>query len=166
MAAMTGRWFGTRRKARDRSRARRFALEHLEARYVLTWPAIPPASIVPPARPVFVALSGNDAIGSAAITSTEIDYYAFTASITGSYIISTASPTSNLDTVLGVYNSGGLLVAYSNDISSSNPDSRTLANLIAGGHYYLGITNYAGSPPGSYTWSIDGAPTAFPDDKY
>src|SRR5262245_46966664 len=75
--------------------------ETLKARLALTWSGIPPASIVLPAKPTFVTLAASDATGSAAITSTEIDYYTFAATRTGTYIISTATPASNLDTVVG-----------------------------------------------------------------
>src|SRR4051794_32560744 len=95
--------------------------EALEGRLALSWSSIPPSAIAPPTGAVAVTLnSQGDATGSAAITANEIDYYSFTAPVSGSYRISATTPTSNLDTVLGVYSSNGVRVAYNDDISSSN----------------------------------------------
>jgi hypothetical protein len=43
----------------------------------------------------------------------------------------------------------------------NNWDSRLTATL-AGGTYYLGVTNYGTNPGGSYSWSIDGPAVAAP----
>ena len=151
------------------SGARRLCMETLEQRLALTWAGVPPTSIAVPASPLAVALVQNDASGAASIATTEVDYYSFTAGASGSYVISATTPSSNLDTVLGVFSSTGQRLGYNDDISyPSNTDSRVTINLTAGTRYYVGITNYARSSRGAYTWTIDGpAVTTTPtDDAY
>jgi hypothetical protein len=145
---------------------RRLAMESLEPRLALTWAGVPPTSITPPTSAVGVTLTSNDATGSATVATTEVDYYSFTASASGSYIISTATPSSSLDTVLGVFSSTGQRLSYNDDISyPSNTDSRVTINLTAGTRYYVGITNYSSGSRGAYNWSIDGpAVTTTPTD--
>ncbi|MBL8797991.1 MAG: hypothetical protein JNM56_29100 [Planctomycetia bacterium] len=86
----------------------------------------------------------------------EIDWYKFQAPTTGAYTIlaQTPSRSSALDPVLGVYNSQGQRVAFNDDIASNNRDSGVTVALTAGATYYIGITNYTGSKPGDYTYSI------------
>src|SRR4029078_8261768 len=89
----------------------------LEPRLALTWGGIPPTSIAPPTNALAVTLNAhNDASGTAAIATTEVDYYSFTATRSGAYTISTATPTSSVDTVLGVFNSVGQRLTYNDDI--------------------------------------------------
>src|SRR4051812_36834473 len=142
---------------RRTSGGRRLCIENLEQRLALTWAGVPPTSIIPPSTAVAVTLTSNDATGTASIASTEVDYYSFTAGASGSYTISTSTPSSSLDTVLGVFSSTGQRLSYNDDISyPSNTDSRVTLSLTAGTKYYVGITNYASSSRGSYTWTIDG----------
>jgi hypothetical protein len=148
---------------------RRLAIENLEPRLALTWAGVPPTAITPPSNAVGVTLTSNDASGSATIATTEVDYYSFTATATGSYVISTSTPSSSLDTVLGVFSSSGQRLSYNDDIAyPSNTDSRLTINLTAGTRYYVGITNYSTGSRGAYNWSIDGpAGTTTPtDDGY
>ncbi|HZZ29027.1 MAG TPA: kelch repeat-containing protein [Pirellulales bacterium] len=157
------RWASENRGAN--LRPRRTYFESLEDRRVLTWVAAPPATIAVPK--VFTAVKLNassSATGNAAISNSEIDYYSFTAGISGNYVVSATTPSSNLNSVLGVFSATGARLKYINDISSSNFDSRLAISLIAGTHYFVGITNNSGSPQGSYTWTINGPGTAFPDD--
>jgi hypothetical protein len=159
---------GSNRRAHA-SRARRLCMEPLEQRLALTWAGVPPTAISVPTSPVAVALVQNDATGSATITTTEVDYYSFTAGTTGSYTISATTPSSSLDTVLGVFSSTGQRLSYNDDVSyPSNTDSRLTLNLTAGTRYYIGITNYATASRGAYTWSIDGPSTTTTptDDAY
>jgi len=152
-----------------RGGGRRLRMETLEPRLALTWAGVPPTSIALPASPVAVTLnSQNDATGAASIATTEIDYYSFTTGASGSYIISATTPSSSVDTVLGVFSSTGQRLSYNDDIAYPNTDSRVTMNLTAGTRYYIGITNYTSSSRGSYTWTIDGpAPTTTPtDDAY
>ncbi len=154
---------------RRASPARRLYMEPLEQRLALTWAGVPPTAISVPTSPVAIALVQNDATGSATIATTEVDYYSFTAGTTGSYTISATTPSSSLDTVLGVFSSTGQRLTYNDDISyPSNTDSRVTLSLTAGTRYYIGITNYASSSRGAYTWTIDGpSTTATPtDDAY
>lgn len=140
------------------------SLEILEDRVVPSWAGVPPASIIPPSSAVGVTLnSSGDAQGNASIASTEVDYYTFVAPVSGTYVIEAITPASNLDTVLGVFRSTGARLAYNDDVSSSNLDSRVSVSLTAGQRYYIGVTNYSGTPGGAYTWKIDG-PAA--DDSY
>ena len=145
-------------------------MEILEPRLALTWIGVPPVAITPPSSALAVTLnSQHDASGTATIASTEVDYYSFTATTSGSYVISATTPSSNLDTVLGVLSSSGQRLTYNDDISyPSNTDSRVTVNLTAGTRYYVGITNYSSRSRGSYTWTIDGpaGTTTTPDDGY
>lgn len=144
--------------------------ETLETRLALTWAGVPPLSVTPTV-PVAVTLnSQSDATGTATIATTEVDYYAFTATVGGAYSIAATTPSSNVDTVIGIFNSAGQRIAYNDDAGGST-DSRVTVNLTAGTKYYLGVTNYVASSRGAYTWSIDGpsaAPTTPPivDDAY
>src|SRR6188472_4531383 len=85
---------------------RRLCMEPLEERLALTWAGVPPTAVTP-TNPVAVSLIQNDASGSATIATTEVDYYSFVAGVTGSYVISATTPSSSVDTVLGVFNSSG-----------------------------------------------------------
>jgi len=152
-----------------RNGTRRLAMESLEQRLALTWAGVPPTAITPPAGASAVSLVSNDASGAATIATTEIDYYSFTATATGSYTISATTPSSNLDTVLGIFSATGQRLAYNDDISyPSNTDSRVTINLTAGTRYYVGITNYTTTSRGAYSWSIDGpsVTTTPTDDVY
>jgi hypothetical protein len=71
--------------------------------------------------------------------------------------ISTSTPTSNLDTVLGVYDSAGNRLAYNDDggFSGDPLDSNLNVTLIAGVRYYFGVTNYINNTtPGAYSWFV------------
>lgn len=142
---------------------RRLELEPLEDRLVLSWTGVPPITITPPTSAVAVTLdTQGDAQGAAAITANENDFYTFVAPTTGSYVLSALTPSSSLDTVLGVFNASGTRLAYNDDISRFNRDSRLTVNLTAGSRYYFGITNYTGTRGGSYTWLVDGPASTTP----
>lgn len=147
----------------------RLLLESLEERLTPSWSSLPPSLIaIPASSTAVVQNTQGDATGNASIASSEIDWYRFTALASGSATFSALTPSSNLDTVAALYNSSGNRVAYNDDISSSNRDSRFTVNLTAGQTYYFGVTNYTRTAGGAYTWSIDGAgnvatPT---DDNY
>src|SRR3954471_17160372 len=160
---------GATRNGRDR----RLAIEGLEDRLVLTWAGVPPAFITPPASAIGVTLnSQHDATGTAAVATTEVDYYKFTAPTTGAYVLSATTPASSVDTVLGVFSAAGQRLAYNDDIVYAvNTDSRLTMNLAAGATYYIGITNYSSGSRGAYTWTVDGPtpttpPTTPADDAY
>jgi hypothetical protein len=130
---------------------------------------VPPAAITPPTNAFAVTLNSNDASGAATVATTEVDYYSFTATASGAYIISATTPSSSLDTVLGIFASNGQRLGYNDDISfPSNTDSRMTLNLTAGQRYYVGITNYSSGTRGAYNWSIDGpaGTTTTTDDAY
>lgn len=146
--------------------ATRPRLEALEVRQVLSWSGTPPTAIIPPSGAIAVTLNAQgDATGNAAISSNEVDYYTFLAPAAGSYRFDASTPSSSVDTVLGIFNGSGGRVAFNDDISSSNRDSRVTVTLAAGARYYFGITNYTGTANGSYTWAVDGpAGTTTPAD--
>lgn len=153
-----------------RGSSRRLSIESLEPRLALTWAGVPPTAITPPTNAVAVALASNDAAGAATVATTEVDYYSFTATTSGAYVISATTPSSSLDTVLGVFASNGQRLGYNDDISfPSNTDSRVTINLTAGQRYYVGITNYSSGTRGAYSWLIDGpggTTTPTTDDAY
>ena len=151
-----------RSKRSGSSGARRRCLggELLEARLNLSWAGAPPPSIALPTAATAVVLNANDANGAASIASTEVDYYAFTAGEGGTYTISTSTPASDVDTVLGVFSASGLRLAYNDDISRTNSDSALSLSLSAGARYFLGVTNYSAATRGAYNWSIDGPSVA------
>src|SRR4051812_5333779 len=103
----TGRSARSQRRGGNspKNHGRRLSMEALEERLALTWGGIPPAAIAPPTSALAVTLTANDASGNASIATTEVDYYSFTATTTGSYIVSATTPSSSLDTVLGVFSS-------------------------------------------------------------
>jgi hypothetical protein len=144
------------------TRRTRLQVEALENRCLLSWGSVPPGSIPPDVAAVTVALNAQ---GNAAITANEIDYYILeipaSAPAVDTYVISVSTPSSNLDTVLGVYNAAGLRIAANDDFSGANRDSRVTLALNAGQRYYFGVSKLAGTPGGSYTWSVDG-----PGDQY
>lgn len=127
-------------------RPTRLQVEALEDRCLLSWGSIPPATIPLPVGAVAVALGTQ---GDAAITADEVDYYRFEAPVFSSFTISAATPSGSRQTVLGLYDAGGLLVASS--VGSGSQVSR----LLTAGTYYFGITNLEGTPGGGYTWAID-----------
>ena len=144
----------------------------LEPRLALTWITTPPSSIPAPTNALSVTLNSQTAAtGAAIIATTEVDYYAFTATISGSYTLSAKTPSSGVDTLLAVFDAGGHRVAYNDDIlppqntDSQLTDSQLIVNLIAGARYFVGITNHTASSRGAYTWSIAG-PTPSTDDAY
>lgn len=141
--------------------------ESLEPRWTPAWGSVAPSSITVPTNAAQVTLANNDASGTASITANEVDYYSFVAGASGAYRFATSTPSSNLDTVVGLYSSTGGRVGYNDDISTSNADSQVSLNLVAGQRYYLGVTNYTGTAGGSYSWVIDGpATTTATDDSY
>jgi hypothetical protein len=151
-------WYQRSSGTRNRGlRVRQLAMEALEPRLALTWAGIPPITVGAAALAQPVALNVNNvASGSASISSTEVDYYGFTATETGSYTISAITPTSTLDTVIGIFNSAGQRLVYNDNISATNRDSRLTMNLTAGTQYYLGVTNFVATSRGDYTWVIQG----------
>jgi subtilisin family serine protease len=166
---MTLRFFKkSRLKPRPLSRvgSRICGYETLETKLPLTWAGIAPTSITPSGTTAVTLNAQNDASGTASIASTEVDYYSFTATASGVYTISATTPSSSLDTVLGIFSSTGQRLAYNDDIGWPNTDSRLAVTLTAGTRYYVGITNYSAASRGSYTWTIDGPAAAVTDDAY
>jgi hypothetical protein len=150
----------TERPSAARRVPSRLGVHQLEDRLTPSWSSTPPAAVTPPTGVTAATLnSAGDASGPAAITANEVDWYKFTGTA-GAYTIS-ATGTTSLDTVIGVYTAAGQRVAFNDDISSANRNSRLTTNLSAG-TYYLGVTNYVGTRGGSYTWAIDGPAAVSP----
>jgi post-segregation antitoxin (ccd killing protein) len=155
------------RSGRKRSSVTGCRFESLEDRLNFSWSSTPPSSVNSPSSSTAVTLdSQGDASGIASILSTEIDWYRFTATTTGTYAFEASTPSSSLDTVLGVYKSSGKRVGYNDDISNSDTDSRKSMSLEAGKTYLFGITNYKGTAGGAYSWKIDGPALPSTDDAY
>ena len=103
----------------------------------MSWTNAPPAQISVPTNATAVTLNATyRAQGTAAITQNENDFYRFQARATGNYVLAAATPT--LDTVLGVFNSNGVRIAFNNNVSASDLSSRVTVALTAGQTYYLG----------------------------
>jgi hypothetical protein len=139
----------------------RLRLEPLEDRLTPSWGGVPPSVVPVPTAFTPVTLNANgDASGSAVITANETDWYRFAATA-GTFTFRASTPTSNVDTVIGIYNAAGQRVAYNDDIAWYNRDSLRTVTL-SGGTYYLGVTNYIGTIGGGYVWSIDGPTLGVP----
>ncbi|MEI6685975.1 MAG: leucine-rich repeat protein, partial [Planctomycetota bacterium] len=80
-------------------------------------------------------------------SSTDDDVFSFVATDSGSITISvSANATSALDTYLYAYNStGNILLAYNNDISSTNRNSKISIQVIAKEKYYFMVSGYGTS---------------------
>lgn len=139
----------------------KLSVNSLEERLMPSWGSTPPATVTAPTSNVAqVSLDTNgDATGNASVATTETDWYKFTATTGGTYVIDATTPSSNLDTVAAVYTSTGSRVGYNDDAASGTTDSKVTVTLTAGQSYFLGVTNYTGSAAGSYTWKIDGPAT-------
>lgn len=150
----------------------RLSVELLEERLTPSWTSVPPASVTLPTSPVaLVQNTLGDANGTAGIASTEVDWFRFTSLTTGSAVFQATTPSSSVDTVMALYNSSGSRVAYNDDISGSNTDSRFTVNLVAGQTYYFGVTNYINTAGGAYSWSLNAdtgttPPPPSTDDSY
>src|SRR5437763_1791186 len=137
-------------------RRTRLSLEHLEDRLTTSWAGAPPVQVTPSA-PVGVMLSNHDtdASGVNVTVGGEVNYYSFTTPTSGPYTFQAWTPNSNMDTFIGVFNASGQRLGYNDNIDfPSNTDSWLQLTLEANQTYYLGVTNYAGMPHGSYYWSI------------
>src|SRR5207302_10588229 len=100
--------------------------------------------------------------GTAAIaTADEIDWYHFTAPLTGNYEFRTTAA-SGLYAYIGVYDSGGHHVGI--DANSGGDLSSLLdITLTSGQGYYYAVTD-AGSGTGAYGWSIAGPDGLYEDN--
>lgn len=132
-----------------------------------SWGSIPPAIISTPVNYTAVTLnSAGDAVGNAAILTTEVDWYRFLAPRSGTYIFEATTPQSNMDTVIATYKAGSRL-GYNDDIATDNFDSRFSVTLTAGQVHFFGVTNFTGTAGGSYAWKIDGpASSGITDDAF
>jgi len=140
----------------------RLRLQTLEDRVTPSWGGTPPAAITLPTSFVPVTLDvGGFASGQDAIINNEFDYYRVTVKA-GSATFSATTPGSNLDTVIAVYGTNGRRVAFNDDIAPpTDTDSRTTVTLAAG-TYFLGVTNFTGTPGGTYTWTVQSGGVAPP----
>ncbi len=165
MSGTLGLFASPRDNKKREARRARLAVEQLEERLALSWTGVPPSVISLAGATRVVLNSQGNQNGNASIASTEVDLYYFDASTTGVYRFSASTPYSSLDTVLGVFNSAGQRLAFNDDIAVGNYDSQVTISLTAGQRYYFGITNYTGSPGGSYSWYVDG-PQPILDDVH
>jgi hypothetical protein len=115
----------------------------------------PPATWVPLPTPTVITVAPGETTGPGSIDNNEIDWYAFVAPHTGIYSISSRTPASNLDTVLGLYDATGTLVASNDDIDgAANRDSSVLVFLNQGSSYQFGVSNFSTLTSGAYTWHV------------
>lgn len=151
----------TRPGHRARTRLR---FQPLEERTVPSWAGVPPLAIVPPAA-AKIALTNTKTVatGSDSIVRSQVDYKSFVAPTSGTYLFEVATPISNLDPVLGVFDAGGNRIAANNDISGADTDSRVTAAITAGSRYYFGVSNLTGTLGGKYDWRVT---TAGADDPF
>src|SRR5206468_820529 len=140
----------------------RFRVESLEQRLLLSWGAVPPANIAVPRNSIGVNLdSQGDAQGWAWIARNEVDFYDFVAPRSGSYRVGAQTPSSNLDTVLAVFDATGRQIAHNDDsLPGVQTDSDLTVTLQAGNRYFFGITNYIRTGGGSYVWLVNGPGSA------
>lgn len=132
-------------------------LESLEQRVLMTWNHLAPAKIAMPRAAVVAFDADLVAAGRAKISNSEVDYYRFTAGVSGEYTFAASTPTSALDTVIGVFQKQGKKarrIASNDDFQST--DSQVTVNLQAGFTYVFGVTNDRRSPNGKYSWSVRG----------
>lgn len=136
----------------------------LEERALPSWAGTPPTIIAPPDTAGKVAITSSKPVkfASAAITKNEVDYFTFVAPTTGSYNFEATTPKSDMDTVLGVFDTFGNRVAFNNDFGGGTESSVNFS-LLAGQKIFFGITNHTDTPGGKYRWQVT-APG--PDDKF
>lgn len=137
----------------------------LEERALPSWAGTPPDFLAPPAKAGKIGItSAKDvASGNAAITRNEVDFYALVAPTTGNYVFEATTPKSNMNTVLGLFDTTGNRLAFNNDISGADTDSRVNFSLVAGTKVFLGITNHIDTPGGKYRWQVTSPGV---DDKF
>jgi hypothetical protein len=153
----------------------RLVLEVLEDRLTPSWGTggAPPDFIsTPPSLfTAFTLNSRNDAQGAGVITTNEVDYYYFTASVSGDYTFSatkSGGSGNKLNTELALFDSDGNRLAFNDDISPVDSNSQLAFSLVAGQSYYLAVTNKQGTQSGpkyTYDWKIQG-PESVTDNSY
>lgn len=147
-------------------RPQRLKFDVLEERALPSWAGVPPLEIAPPDRAAKVGVTSKkvEKFGNSSISKkNEVDYFTFTAPTTGTYQFEATTPKSDMDTVLGVFDTFGNRVAYNDNISGGDSDSRVSYNLLAGTKIFFGITNHIDTPGGKYRWQVT---TPGADDKY
>ncbi len=86
---------------------------------------------------------GDGPHGSAGSASGDFDFYALTDLKAGTQLVGdTDTPTGPLDTVLGLYNSTGTLIAVNDDEGFPNLDSLLRFRIPADGTYYLMVSSF------------------------
>lgn len=158
-------WGSVARVERRRLRPKRrqpALVEVLETRRLLTWTSMPPSSVPVPTAPTYVDMNAaGDIVVNRAIDHNEVDWYRFVAKVSGYYTISTETPGSDLDTIIGLYSQSGTRLTY-NDNGPSGTDSQLIVQLSPNQTFYVGVTELSGSLMGGYTLRIDGPP--LPED--
>ena len=112
----------------------------------------PPSHLVPLPTPTVITVAPGQNLGSGSILNNEIDWYAFTAPKTGFYSITTSTPTSSLDTVVGLYDATGTLIASNDD--DNGTDSYVLQYLTQGQDYQFGVSNFSTGTSGAYDYNV------------
>jgi hypothetical protein len=120
-----------------------------------SWGPVPPSPVaIPTTNVTTVDLSAGIFQGFASISSTEEDWYTFVAPKSGVHVIWTSTANNVPDTVLGVYNSAGTLLASNDDFAAPDRDSQVQVSLTKDVQYYFGITNYINTAGGDYEYLL------------
>ncbi len=149
----------TGRKQKSKTHRRhetRLQMESLETRDMMSWSSIPNTLTVKSF--VDVSFVSNARSGADTVRNNEIDVMNFTAPRSGTYTIEAGKNGSRIDTMAGVFNQSGQLLAGNDDAAGNTTDSRFTVYLQGGTRYALAVTNYTGTSNGGYKWSITGPP--------
>lgn len=132
----------------------RLGVEDLESRELMSWGAVPPSVMPTTGGDRFtITRTSNDGVyrDTDQVNRSETDYYKFVAQRTGTYTFQAKKASSSqIDTVVALYNGYGNRIAYNDDANANTTNSKMTANLTAGRTYTFAVTKYNGSANGIY----------------
>lgn len=145
-------------------RSTRLAVQTLEERALMSWPVGgPPAGVAIGAHgKVAITDKQLSVVGGGTVSNGEVDYFGYTAPTSGNYVFDVTTPTGNLNPIVGLFDGAGTRLAFNNDVSGADTDSRLTYGVTAGQKYFFGVTNVSGAFGGKYSWKIT---TPGADDK-
>jgi hypothetical protein len=122
---------------------------------LLSWTSTPPSSVnVKAASSDRITITSFDRDGNYSrtnsITRNEVDYRTFIPQRSGVYTFEALAYRSRIDTVAALYDRNGRRLAYNDDVSSNNSNSKFSYSLSAGTTYVFAVTNYKTHPKGGY----------------
>ncbi len=137
---------------KDRNRKRCPRLECLESRELLSWtPATIPYQI---AAPVGGTVITNNALYNHGVVTTGWQQVTFVANRTGTWTFKVDASGSSIDPILALFGPTGRELGYYGNGQSH--DIACTFQLTAHTRYEFGISNYTGTPNGSFTTAIIG----------